>query len=53
MDKYLSATNMERQVTNIVAKSKKLTGRKFTTTRADAITVGRGHFVLLRVARIE
>lgn len=53
MDKRLRATNMERQVANIVAKSKKLTGRKFTTTRADAITVGRAHHVLLRVARVE
>lgn len=48
----LSATNMERQVTNIVAKSRKLTGRKFRTTRADAITVGREHCVILKVERI-
>jgi len=46
-------TNMERQVQDRIAKSKKLVGRRFTTTRADAITVGRLHVVLLRVARTE
>jgi hypothetical protein len=46
-------TNMERQVQDRIAKSRKLTGRRFTTTRADAITVGRLHVVLLRVARTE
>jgi hypothetical protein len=46
-------TNMERQVQDRIAKSPKLAGRRFTTTRADAITVGRLHVVLLRVARTE
>jgi hypothetical protein len=46
-------TNMERQVQDRIAKSPKLAGRRFTTTRADAITAGRLHVVLLRVARIE
>ena len=44
-------TNMERQVQDRIAKSPKLVGRRFTTTRADAITVGRLHVVLLRVTR--
>lgn len=46
-------TNMERQVQDRTSKSPKLAGRRFTTTRADAITAGRLHVVLLRVARIE
>lgn len=34
------ATNMERQVTNMVAKSPALSGRKFTTERWVAIRTG-------------
>ena len=45
-------TNMERQITSIACRSKKLTGRKVCTTRADAITVGRRHAHLLRVERV-
>ena len=48
----MSATQMERQVTNIVAKSRKLKGRKFMTTRCDLITVGRTHEHVLRVERM-
>jgi len=50
-DLRLGATNMERQVQDRIAKSRKLTGRKFSTTRADAITVGRTHHILLRIER--
>lgn len=49
----MTATQMERQVTNIVAKSARLKGRKFATTRCDVITVGRRHLHALRVERIE
>lgn len=48
----MGPTQMERQVTNIAAKSKKLVGRKFMTTRSDAITVGRVHEHILRVERM-
>ena len=48
----MGPTQMERQVTNIAAKSKKLVGRKFMTTRSDAITVGRVHEHVLRVERL-
>ena len=47
----VSATSMERQVQDRIVKSRKLTGRSFATTRADAITVGRNHHVLLRIER--
>jgi bifunctional N-acetylglucosamine-1-phosphate-uridyltransferase/glucosamine-1-phosphate-acetyltransferase GlmU-like protein len=49
----IKPTNMERQVQNLISKSRRLVGRRFTTTRADAITVGRVHHHLLRVERIE
>jgi hypothetical protein len=42
---------MERQVQDRIAKSRKLVGRVFATTRADAITVGRTHHILLRIER--
>jgi len=44
-------TKTERQVQDRIARSSKLAGRKFSTTRADAITVGRTHHILLRVER--
>lgn len=47
------ATNMERQITNLVAKSPKLSGRRFTTTRGDVITVNRAHYPVLKVARVS
>lgn len=49
----MTATLMERQVTNLIAKSPKLAGRKFSTTRGDVITVGRRHYHVLRVERVE
>lgn len=47
-----SASNMERQVTNIVAKSKKLVGRTFSTSRCDVV---RGHTMspVLRIVRMK
>ena len=48
-----TATRMERQVHDRMATSRKLVGRKFSTTRADAITVGRTHHVLLRIERLK
>lgn len=48
----MSATQMERQVTNIICKSKKLEGRKFMTTRCDLITVGRTLEHVLRIERL-
>lgn len=48
----MSATQMERQITNLIVKSKKLQGRKFMTTRCDVITVGRTHEHALRVERL-
>ena len=48
----MSATQMERQITNLICKSKKLKGRKFMTTRCDVITVGRTHEHALRVERL-
>jgi hypothetical protein len=50
-ERRLIATDMERQVQDRIAKSPKLTGQSFSTTRADAITVGRNHHVLLRIER--
>lgn len=47
----LGATQMERQVTNVIAKSKKLTGRKFTTTRCDVIIARKMH-PILRIERL-
>lgn len=49
----MSATQMERQVTNVVAKSRKLTGRKFRTSRCDTVTVGRTLIHTLLVERME
>ena len=51
VDLRLGPTNMERQVQDRSAKSPKLTGRKFSTTRANAITVGRTHHILLKIER--
>lgn len=48
----MNVTNMERQITNLIVKSKKLQGRKFATTRGDAITVGHEHYRVLRVLRL-
>ena len=48
----LTPTQMERQVTNIVSKSKKLTGRRFTTSRCDAV-MGRKMRPILRIERME
>jgi len=50
-ERRLIATDMERQVQDRIAKSRKLVGRKFSTSRADAITVGRTHHILLRIER--
>jgi len=44
-------TIMERRVQERIARSPKLGGRKFSTTRADAITVGRTRHILLRLER--
>lgn len=49
----MSATQMERQVTNVVSKSRKLKGRKFRTSRCDTITAGRTLMHTLFVERIE
>jgi hypothetical protein len=49
----MKATIMERQITNLIAKSPKLKGRRFMTTRCDVITVGRTHEHALRVERME
>ena len=48
----MSATQMERQVTNIVVKSKKLAGRKFRTSRCDTVTAGRTLIHTLLVERV-
>lgn len=48
----MGPTQMERQVTDRVAKSVKLKTRKFRTTRCDVITVGRNHEHVLRVERV-
>jgi hypothetical protein len=49
----MSATQMERQVTNVIAKSRKLAGRKFRTSRCDTVTCGRTLMHTLLVERIE
>lgn len=49
----MSATQMERQVTNVIAKSKKLAGRRFRTSRCDTVTVGRTLMHTLLVERTE
>jgi hypothetical protein len=46
-------TQMERQVTNIIAKSAKLAGRKFRTSRCDTVTVGRTLMHTLLIERME
>lgn len=51
-DGRLIATQMERQVTNIVAKSPKLKGRKFSTTRCDVV-VSRTMRPIIRIERVE
>lgn len=48
----LTPTQMERQVTNIVSKSRKLTGRRFTTSRCDVV-IARSMRPILRIERIE
>lgn len=48
----LTPTQMERQVTNIVSKSKKLTGRRFATSRCDVV-IGRTMRPILRIQRME
>ena len=48
----MTATQMERQVTNIAAKSRKLLGRKFRTSRCDTVTTGRTLMHTLLVERI-
>lgn len=50
-DMTLTASNMERQITNLIAKSKKIEGRKFSTQRCD-IVVARTMRPALRVERI-
>lgn len=47
-------TQMERQVTNIVAKSKALEGRKFSTSRCDVVErrVGRKMSPIIRITRV-
>lgn len=48
----MTPTKMERQVTNIVTKNTKLTGRKFKTTRAAAMNfAARTLSPLLRIER--
>ena len=49
----MRATQMERQVTNIVTKSAKLAGRKFRTSRCDTITQGRTLMHTLLIERTE
>ncbi len=49
----MSDTQMERQVTNVIAKSRKLTGRKFRTSRCDTITAGRTLIHTLLIERME
>jgi hypothetical protein len=44
---------LERSIHTYPARSSKLAGRKFTSTRADAITVTRERVVLLRITRVE
>ncbi len=44
-------TQMERQVSNIVAKSKALEGRKFSTSRCDAL-IGRKMSPIIRIRRV-
>ena len=48
----LIATQMERQVTNIISKSKKLKGRKFSTARCDVV-IGRTMRPIIRIERTE
>lgn len=49
----MSATQMERQVTNVIAKARKLAGRRFRTSRCDTVTVGRTLMHTLLVERLE
>ena len=48
----MSATQMERQVTNVACKSRRLTGRKFRTSRCDTVTQGRTLMHTLLVERV-
>ncbi len=47
----LTPTQMERQVSNIVAKSKALEGRKFSTSRFYAV-IGRKMSPIIRIRRV-
>lgn len=47
----MSATQMERQVTSVVAKSRKLAGRKFRTARCDTV-IARTLMTTLLVERL-
>lgn len=49
----MSATHMERCVQDRIAKSKKLAGRKFRTSRCDTITAGRTLLHTLLIERME
>lgn len=49
----MSATRMERGVQDRLAKSKKLAGRKFRTSRCDTVTAGRTLVHTLLVERLE
>ena len=51
-DGKFTATQMERQVTNIVSKSSKLQGRRFSTSRADAL-ICRTITPILRIERTQ
>lgn len=49
----MSPTRMERGVQDRLAKSKKLAGRKFRTSRCDTVTAGRTLVHTLLVERLE
>ena len=49
----MRATQMERQVTNIITKSVKLAGRRFRTSRCDTVTQGRTLMHTLLIERTE
>ena len=48
----MTATQMERQVTSVTGRSRKLVGRKFRTGRCDTIAQGRTLMHTLLVERI-
>lgn len=49
----MSATRMERGVQDRIAKSKKLAGRKFRTSRCDTVTAGRTLIHTLLIERVK